>query len=52
MFERLWEEVALPAVLRDLLRRRRPAFDFEWVVFALVMRVCSRTRQCQEIILD
>jgi hypothetical protein len=36
--ERLWEDLALPAVLRRLVRRRRLAFDFERVVFALVLQ--------------
>lgn len=38
IFERLWEDLELPALLRRLVRRRRLAFDFERVVFALVLQ--------------
>jgi hypothetical protein len=38
IFERLWEELDLPALLHRLVRRRRLAFDFERVVFALVLQ--------------
>jgi hypothetical protein len=38
IFERLWEDLALPALLRRLVRRRRLAFAFERVVFALVLQ--------------
>jgi hypothetical protein len=38
IFERLWEELGLPELLRGLVRRRRLAFDFERVVFALVLQ--------------
>jgi hypothetical protein len=38
IFERLWEELGLPELLRRLVRRRRLAFDFERVVFALVLQ--------------
>jgi Transposase DDE domain len=38
VFQRLWEELELPALLRHLVRRRRLGFDFERVVFALVLQ--------------
>src|SRR5262245_18496229 len=38
IFERLWEDLELPALLRGLVRRRRLGFDFERVVFALVLQ--------------
>jgi hypothetical protein len=38
VFERLWEELELPALLHDLVRRRRLGFDFERLVFALVLQ--------------
>lgn len=38
IFERLWAELELPALLRSLVRRRRLGFDFERVVFALVLQ--------------
>jgi len=38
IFERLWADLDLPALLRRLVRRRRLAFDFERVVFALVLQ--------------
>jgi Transposase DDE domain len=38
IFERLWEDLELPALLRRLGRRRRLALDFERVVFALVLQ--------------
>jgi hypothetical protein len=38
IFERLWEDLELPALLRRLVRRRRLAFDFERIVFALVLQ--------------
>jgi Transposase DDE domain len=38
IFERLWEDLEVPALLRRLGRRRRLAFDFERVVFALVLQ--------------
>jgi hypothetical protein len=38
IFERLWEDLELPALLRRLVRRRRLALDFERVVFALVLQ--------------
>jgi Transposase DDE domain len=38
IFERLWEDLELPALLRRLVRRRRLAFDFERVIFALVLQ--------------
>lgn len=36
--QRLWEELELPALLTQLVRRRRLGFDFERVVFALVLQ--------------
>jgi hypothetical protein len=38
IFERLWEELGMPDLLRRLVRRRRLAFDFERVVFAVVLQ--------------
>lgn len=38
VFQRLWEELELPALLTQLVRRRRLGFDFERVVFALVLQ--------------
>lgn len=38
VFQRLWEELDLPALLTQLVRRRRLGFDFERVVFALVLQ--------------
>lgn len=38
IFERLWNDLELPALLRRLVRRRRLTFDFERVVFALVLQ--------------
>src|SRR5262245_34973133 len=38
IFERLWEDLELPALLRRLVSRRRLAIDFERVVFALVLQ--------------
>jgi hypothetical protein len=38
VFERLWEELELPALLRGLVRRRRLGFDFERVIFAIVLQ--------------
>jgi Transposase DDE domain len=38
VFERLWEDLELPALLTHLVRRRRLGFDFERVVFALVLQ--------------
>lgn len=37
VFERLWAELGLPELLHGLVRRRRLGFDFERVVFALVL---------------
>jgi len=38
VFERLWQELGLPELLRGLVHRRRLGFDFERVVFALVLQ--------------
>lgn len=38
VFERLWEDLGLPELLHGLVRRRRLGFDFERVVFALVLQ--------------
>jgi hypothetical protein len=38
VFERLWEELELPALLHGLVRRRRLGFDFERVIFAIVLQ--------------
>jgi Transposase DDE domain len=38
IFERLWEDLELPTLLRRLVRRRRLALDFERIVFALVLQ--------------
>ncbi len=38
IFERLWEDLGLPPLLHGLVRRRRLGFDFERVVFALVLQ--------------
>jgi Transposase DDE domain len=38
IFERLWAELELPDLVRRLVRSRRLAFDFERVVFALVLQ--------------
>lgn len=38
VFERLWEDLELPPLLHGLVRRRRLGFDFERVVFALVLQ--------------
>jgi hypothetical protein len=38
VLERLWEALELPALLRGLVRRRRLGFDFERVVFAVVLQ--------------
>jgi Transposase DDE domain len=38
IFERLWDDLEVPALLRRLVRRRRLAFDFERVIFALVLQ--------------
>jgi hypothetical protein len=38
VFERLWEDLGLPELLRRLVGRRRLGFDFERVVFAIVLQ--------------
>jgi hypothetical protein len=38
IFERLWQDLGLPEWLHGVVRRRRLAFDFERVVFALVLQ--------------
>lgn len=38
VFQRLWEELELPELLHDLVRRRRLGFDFERLVFAIVLQ--------------
>jgi Transposase DDE domain len=38
VFERLWDELELPALLQGLVRRRRLGFDFERVIFAIVLQ--------------
>jgi hypothetical protein len=42
VFDRLWEELGLQGLLRDVGRRRKLAFDFERMVFAQVLqRLCE-----------
>ncbi len=38
VFQRLWEELGMPELLRRLVRTSRLAFDFERVVFALTLQ--------------
>jgi len=38
VFERLWEELGLPKLLRGLIQRGRLSFDFERAVFAIVLQ--------------
>jgi hypothetical protein len=38
VFERLWEELELPALLHGPVRRRRLGFDFERVILAIVLQ--------------
>jgi hypothetical protein len=38
VFERLWEDLGLPDLLRQLVRHGRLGFDFERVIFAMVLQ--------------